>query len=137
MYPAAVLLTVMLFTGRVRTVNWLEMLVSSLVGGLLSWKVADVWPLLPGLILVCAMMMLIPPLILCRHREDRLPVFALGSSFFELFFCIREYMLFSFCMIRLGSRQSLDLCTSSIVLYTVVEKVCLAIREKKKHAAAI
>ena len=73
----------------------------------------------------------------CRDRDDRFLACAIGSLLFELFFCLREYMLFSFCVVRLGSREALSLSTSSICLYTVLEELFGAVHACRKHAIPI
>ena len=130
LYPAAMLLPVMFLTKR-PSVAWAEVLTSSILGGLLCWKAADRWPLLPGRMLLCAALLIIPALFLCRGREARLLACALGSLLYELFFCLREYVLFSFCTIRLGSREELSLGTAAVCLYLATEQVLLAVRTKK------
>ena len=115
-YPAALLLPMICLFGRSRTVAWAQTVTAGLLGSLLSWKAADAWPLLPGLTLLCAMLMLAPVLLLCRVGEDRGLACALGGLLYELFFCLREYMLFSFCVVRLGSREGLSLGALSVCL---------------------
>lgn len=134
LYPAALLLPLLCLPGRVRTVPWAEALTASFLGGLVCWKAADAWPLLPGLGLLCAVLLLIPILPLCRSREDRLLACALSGLLFELFFCLREYMLFSYCLIRLGSRDSLSLSAASVCLYILLDEALAMLRRGRKSA---
>ncbi len=134
LYPSALLLPLLFLWGRVRIVNWAEVLTASLLGGLVCWKTADTWPLFTGLTLVCAILLLIPVMFLCRDREDRLLACCLGSLFFELFFCLREYLLFSFCVIRLYSRDALSLGTAAICLYFLLEQAHDSVLVKLRHA---
>lgn len=137
LYPAGLLLVLFFIGLQLRSVCWAEVLTASLLGGLLSWKAADAWPLLPGSPLLCASLLLAPIILLCRSREDRLAACALGSLFFELFFCLREYMLFSFFVGRLGSRDALSLASSAICLYHVFEQVCHGVHRRIKDAISI
>lgn len=123
LFPAALLLPFLFLLGRIREIHWTEVLAAALLGGLLSWKAADAWPLLTGLTGLCAALLLLPGALLCREREDRLLVCALGGIIFELFFCLRESLLFSYCVLRLGSRAGLDLSAASICLWYVLEQV--------------
>ena len=136
-YPAALLLPLLSLLGRSCPVAWAEVSTAALFGGLLSWKAADLWPLLPGLKMLCAALLLVPVVLLCRDREDRFLACALGSLLFESFFCLREYMLFSFCVIRLGSRDGLSLGTAAVCLYSGLEQVGLAVHSKKKHTLSV
>ena len=137
LYPASLLLPLSYLMGKGRSVPWAEVLVSSLLGGLVCWKVADAWPLLPGSAALCAILLLCPIAALCRCREDRLLALTLGSLFFELFFCLREYMLFSFCVLRLGSRDSLTLGALAICFYFIFELTRLLLLSKGKGAISI
>lgn len=121
-YSAALLLPVMYGMGRVRCIAWAEALTASLLGGLICWKVWDAWPLFGGIQLLCGVILLIPALLLCRSREDRLLACTLGSLLFEMFVCLREYMLFSYCVVRLGSKASLSLGAASLCLYALGEQ---------------
>lgn len=134
LYPAALLLPALYGMGRARTVAWAEVLTASILGGLICWKAEDAWPLMPGLTLLTSATLLIPVMILCRQRADRLLACAVGSLFFELFACLREYMLFSFCVVRLGSRASLSLAAAALCLYALGELVFGAIHRRKSIA---
>ena len=112
LYPAALLLPLPFVWKRLRSAAWGRVCMAALLGGLLSWKAADVWPLFSGIRPLCAGLLLIPAFLLCREREDRLLACALGSLAYELCFCMREYMLFAFCVLRLGSRDALSLGTA-------------------------
>lgn len=125
-YPASLVLPWACIAGKVERINWAEVLTAAFLGGLACWKMADAFPLSPGLMPLCAAMMLIPVLFLCRDRDDRMLGCAVGSMFFELFFCLREYMLFSFCVIRIGSRDALTLETLSMCLCTLTERLYFA-----------
>ena len=131
-YPASVLMATILLFEKKGPLAWAEVLTGALLGGLLCWKVADSWPLMPGLPLLCAALLLVPVVPLCQNREDRFLAIGLGGLFFELFFCLREYMLFSFCVIRLGSREALSLSAASLCLYFVLESIVQDIRAKAK-----
>lgn len=137
LYPAALLLPMLCFVGKNRTVAWEEVLTAAIIGGLVCWKIADKWPLFWGTRPLCAILLLIPTLILCRERGDRFLACAFGSLIFELFACLREYMLFSFCVLRLGSREALSLGASSICLYAAFEQIVLAVRPRRKPAVPI
>lgn len=120
-YPASLLLVLYLLR-KPHTVAWEEVLTASILGGAFAWKAADAWPLLRVLPLLCALLMLAPIFLLCRGREDRLLSCALGGILFELFFCIKEQLLFSYSVIRLGSRDSLSLSTAAICLHGFIEQ---------------
>ncbi len=132
LYPAALLLTAALFVGRVRTCAWAEVLTSSLLGGLFCWKASDAWPLSPGLMLMNAALLSATVVFLCRKREDRLMAISMGSLIFELFFCLREYLLFSFCVVRIGSRDALSLAATTLCLYFVFERGYAYVIGRKK-----
>ena len=134
LYPTALLLPLIYLLGRVRSVAWTEVLTAAILGGLICWKVEDAWPLMPGLTLLTSATLLIPVMILCRQRADRLLACAVGSLFFELFACLREYMLFSFCVVRLGSRASLSLAAAALCLYALGELFFCAIHRRKSIA---
>ncbi len=136
-YPAAMLLPLIYLFGRIRTLAWAEVLTASVLGGLLCWKAADRWPLFLGLPLLCAALLLIPIMLLCQKRDDRFLACALGGLLFELFFCLREHMLFSFCVVRLGSREGLSLSASSICLCAIWEQAHLAVSAGRKPAVPI
>ena len=136
-YPSAMLLPVCFLLRRIQTVSWAEVLTASLTGGFLCWKAADRWPLFPVIIPVCAALMLIPIMVLCGSREDRLLACALGSLIFELFLCLKEYVLFSFCVVRLGSRDALSLGTAALCLHGMVEPFFHFLVSKKKHALSV
>ena len=133
-YPAALLLPALYGAGRARTVSWAEVLTAAILGGLICWKVGDAWPLMPALTLLCSSLLLIPVMTVCRAREDRLLACALGSLLFELFACLREYMLFSFCVVRLGSREALSLGAAALCLYALSEQVIRALNRRKSRA---
>ena len=116
LYPAALLLPAPFLPRKGERTAWPETLVAAFLGGLLCWKAADAWPLLPGSMLLCGMLLPLPACLLCRNRSEALLAISLGSLLFELFFCLREYMLFSFCVVRLGSRGSLSLGALSLLL---------------------
>ena len=137
LYPAAMLLPLPFLLGRARAVAWAEVWTASLLGGAVSWKAADLWPLLPGSTLLCAALLLVPAIFLCRSREDKLLACALGSLFFELFFCLREYILFSFCVIRLGSREALSLGAAALCLYHALEQARRVVRIREKRAVSM
>ena len=135
LYPAAVLMPVISFRWNTRSVAWAEVMTASLVGGLVCWKAADAWPLIPGITSSCAMLLLASVVVICRERRDRLLAAVLGSLFYELFFCLKEYMLFSFCIIRIGSAQSLDLCSTTVCLCLVLETIWSAMRSGRTRFA--
>ncbi len=136
-YPAALLLPFAYCLGRVRSVSRAEVLTSSFIGGLICWKIGDRWPLFWGTYPLCSASLLILAAFFCSDREDRFLACAIGSLLFELFFCLREYMLFSFCVVRLGSREALSLSASSICLYTVLEELFGAVHACRKHTIPI
>ena len=133
-YPAALLLPMLYLPGRVRTVFWAEVLTAALLGGLTCWKMDDTWPLQSISHLMAPMLLLVIAVLLCRDRKDRCLACALGSLLYELFFCLREYMLFSFCITRLGSRESLSLGSAALCLYVAGEQAAQALRRRKSIA---
>lgn len=135
-YPAALLMMLYHLRG-IRNAAWVELLTASLLGGLLCWKVTDAWPLLPGSMLLCATLLLFPVTIICRNGKDRFLAFALSGLFFELFFCLREYLLFSYCMVRLGSRDALSLDTAALCLYGFLSRVFQYKTRKRDPAVSI
>ena len=134
LYPAALLFPAVFLFDVKRSIVWAEVLTAALLAGLISWKASDAWPLLPGRIFLCAVLLLIPIMLLCRGKEDRLLACSLAGLLYELFFCLKEYMLFSFCIMRLGSRESLSLSTAALCLYGLVEQTILAVRRGKSIA---
>lgn len=116
LYPAGLLFPLPFMWRRVRSASWGRVLIAALSGALLSWKAADAWPLFTAIQPLCAGLLLIPAFLFCREREDRLLACALGSLAYELFFCMREYMLFAFCILRLGSRDALSLGTMGVCI---------------------
>lgn len=137
LYPAAMGIPMLFLWGRIRTAAWAEVLTASLLGGLICWKAADAWPLLSISWLMLPLLLLAPTAVLCRDREDRCLACAIGGLFFELFFCLREYMLFSFCVVRLGSRGGLSLGASSICLYMLLEQLFCMLRAKRRAEPAV
>ncbi len=135
-YPAVLLLIVYLIR-KPLLIRWEETLTASLIGGLLCWKAADLWPLFPGIIPLCGALLLLPVVLLCREGKDGLLSCTLGSLFFELFFCLKEYMLFSYCVLRLGSRDSLSLGAAALCLYGLTERIRYFARARRKHAISI
>ena len=133
-YPAALLLPMLYLPKGVRTVSWAEVLTASLLGGLICWKAADTWPLQPISHLVAPMLLSTIIVLLCKDRENRYLACALGSLLYELFFCLREYMLFSFCIPRLGSRESLSLGAAALCLYAIGEQGTQALHRRKSIA---
>lgn len=133
LYPASLLFPFLFVFGRDNPVAWPEVLTAGLLGGMICWKVADIWPLYGGLLFLCAMMLLISAQLICRNREDRLLSCAMGGLVFELFFCIREHMLFSFCVIRLGSRNGLSVTALTLCLYTLLEELSRLLLPKKSY----
>ena len=83
-YPAALLLSAIFLLGDRGAIAWAEVLIGALLGGLLCWKVTDACPLMPVLPLLCAALLLVPIVPLCRKREYRLLACCLGGLFFEL-----------------------------------------------------
>ena len=134
LYPSALLLPALFLLDRRSSVVWLETLTAALLGGFLCWRAADAWPLLPGLSILCGALLLTPIMLICHNRDDRRLASALGGLAFELFFCLKEYMLFSFCVVRLGSRQSLDVCTAALCMCAAFEAVHLAVSSGRKRA---
>ena len=134
LYPGALLFPAVFLFDAKRSIVWAEVLTAALLAGLISWKASDAWPLLPGRIFLCAVLLLIPIMLLCRGKEDRLFACSLAGLLYELFFCLKEYMLFSFCIMRLGSRESLSLSTAALCLYGLVEQTILAVRRGKSIA---
>ena len=136
-YPAVLLLPFAYCLGRARSVSWAEVLAAAIIGGLICWKIGDRWPLFCGTSTLCAASLLIPSVGFCKDREDRFLACAMGSLLSELFFCLREYMLFSFCVVRLGSREALSLGASSACLYMVTEELFGAVRSCRKPVIPI
>ena len=136
-YPAALLLIGPFLLRNPGTVVWEEVLTASFLGGAFAWKAYDSWPLLPGIMPLCALLMLIPILLLCRSREDRLLSCALGGVLYELFICLKEQTLFSYCVIRLGSRDSLSLSTTSLCLYSLIEEAYRMTVKRKNQAIPV
>lgn len=133
-YPASLLLVICFLIREPCEVEWAEVLTASLLGGLMCWKVVDRWPLFSGILPLCAGVLLIPVVLLCRSRKGRLLSCSLGGLVFELFFCLKEHILFSFCVVRFGSRDGLSLVVASMCLYFLFEQVCLAAHIKKNNA---
>ena len=131
LYPAALLLSLLLGIGRARRIAWSEVLTASVLSGLICWKVSDVCPLFPSLTLLCALMLMIPILLICREREDRFLGCAIGGLFYELFFCLREYLLFSFCVIRLGSRDGLSITAAAHLMYIMLDELLCLVQPNK------
>ena len=137
LYPASMLLFLACLLGSMGAVEWAEVLTASLLGGLLCWKATDIWPLFWGGRMVCVSLMLGPTFLLCRKKEDRVLACAMGSLCFELFFCLEEYMLFSFCVVRLGSRESLSLATACMWLGGILEQIRDWAHSGKNHALSM
>ena len=137
LYPAGMALPILFLMGKTNRIAWAEVLTASLLGGLLCWKAADTWPLHAMQLPLCSALLLIIILLLCRRREDRLLSCAIAGMFFELFFCLREYMLFSFCVMRVGSRDGLCLSTSGVCLLYALEQVRLSWLSKQRQAVSI
>ena len=137
LYPASLVLLGLLPLRRIRSVVWIEVFAASLLGGFLCWKIVDAWPLLPGLQLFCALLASIPAITLCRSREDRVLACVLGSLCFELFFCLREYILFSFCVMRLGSREALCVGAASICMSNLFEQMTFYLYNEKKRPISV
>ncbi len=137
LYPAALLLPVLFLWRKPQTIAWDEVLTAALFGGLLCWKIGELWPLLPALMHLSVALILVPVCLLCRNRKDRLLACALSGLFYELFFCLREYMLFSFCVIRFGSRQALSLSTAAICADLLLEQVRLCLLARRNHTVSI
>ena len=147
LYPAALLLPVP-FLLSMNKEAWPEVLAAAFFGGMLCWKAADAWPLLPGVMLLCGMLlpgvmllcgMLLPmpACLLCRGEAETLLSICLGSLCFELFFCLREYVLFSFCVVRLGSREGLSLGALSLLLYQLFAWIYPAVSHGRKDALSM
>ena len=122
-YPAAVLLPLCFIWENRRTAVFIEIVTAALFGGILCWKVMDTWPLFTGKVLLCAGLLLVPVTIICTNRSDKLAACALCGLFYEAFLCCAEYVLFSFCVIRFGSHDALNIGTAAICLYMVLEQV--------------
>ena len=137
LYPAALLMPVLFLWRKPQMVAWTEVLTAALFGGLLYWKIGELWPLFPALMHLSVTLILVPVCLLCRNREDRLLACALSGLFYELFFCLREYMLFSFCVIRLGSREALSLSTAAICADLFLEQVRLCLPARRNHTVSI
>ena len=133
-FPSALFLPLVCSLDRSRSTAWAEVLTASVLGGLICWKVWDTWPLFVGTQPLCCMILVILVTCFCRDRKDRRLACVLGSLFFELFACLREYMLFSFCVVRLGSRESLSLGTASLCLYALCEQAFPALHRGKDVA---
>ena len=131
-YPAGLLFPLLFLLDGMCAGGPADVLAASILGGMLCWKAADAWPLFPLIQAVCAVLLLGTATLLCRDRAKRSLACALGGLFFELFFCLREYTLFSFCVIRLGSRESLSLGAASVCMYRLLEQVRFALRQKEK-----
>ena len=136
-YPAALLLPFAYCLSRARSVSLAEVLATAIIGGLICWKIGDRWPLFWGTSTLCTASLLIPAVGFCKDREDRFLACAMGSLLSELFLCLREYMLFSFCVVRLGSREVLNLGSSSACLYMVTEELFGAVRSCRKPVIPI
>ncbi len=136
LYPAALLLPVP-FLLSMNKEAWPEVLAAAFFGGMLCWKAADAWPLLPGVMLLCGMLLPMPACLLCRGEAETLLSICLGSLCFELFFCLREYVLFSFCVVRLGSREELSLGALSLLLYQLFAWIYPAVSHGRKDALSM
>lgn len=122
-YPAALLLPIVFVIRKAQRAALAETLCACILGGLVSWMSADAWPLLPGLTILCAALLLSPVLLLCRNREDRRLACAFGGLVFELFFCLKEYLLFSYAVVRLGSREGLSVTAAGLCFLCLLERV--------------
>jgi len=136
-YPAGLVLLVPFLSDVHRRGSWPEVLIAAFFGGLLCWRVADAIPLQPGLLLLCAMLLSAPVCLICRERAEAQLALGLGSLFFELFFCLREYMLFSFCVIRLGSREGLSLASLSMLLFELCSQAYSLLFRRQRGAVFI
>ena len=137
LYPAALLMPVLFLRREPQMVAWGEVLTAAFFGGLLCWKIGDFWPLFPALTMLRVALMLVTVCLLCRNREDRLLACTLSGLFCELFFCLSEYMFFSFCVIRLGSREALSLSTTVICTGLLLEQVRLCFSARQNHTVSI
>ena len=87
--------------------------------------------------LLCGMLLPIPACLLCRGEAETLLSICLGSLCFELFFCLREYMLFAFCVVRLGSREGLSVGALSLLLYQLCASIYSALSRCRKDALSM
>ncbi|MBR0207120.1 MAG: hypothetical protein IJQ45_10315 [Clostridia bacterium] len=136
-YPAALLLLIPFLPLGRRFAAWAEVLTAALIGGFLSWKAADTWPLFAGMTLLSAVLLYIATIPLCRDGMDRRLACALGGLFYELFFCLKEYTLFAFCVIRLCSRESLSLTAAALCLAAIHEQMRQELNEREKRTVPI
>ena len=136
-YPAALLLPLYFLLRSHRSIVWEEVLTAVLLGGFVCWRITDAWPLFGGIIPLCGLLFLIPVKLFCRDRENRFFACALISLVYEWFCCLKEYMLFSYCIIRIGSRDSLSLVTASICIYGLSEQIWKYACTKRKQAISI
>ncbi len=136
-YPAALLLSIGYLIRSHHSIAWEEVTTAALIGAFICWKTADAWPLLPGILLLCGALLLVPIALLCHDREERFFAIALGTLFYEWFFCLKEYMLFSFCVVRIGSKDSLSLGTAAMCLYGLIEPIWQFAFAGRKHAISI
>ena len=136
-YPAALLLPLYFLLRSHRSIVWEEVLTAVLLGGFVCWRISDAWPLFEGIIPLCGLLFLIPVKLFCRDRENRFFACALISLVYEWFFCLKEYMLFSYCVIRIGSRDSLSLGAASICIYGLSEQIWKYACTKRKQAISI
>ena len=136
LYPAVLILPTICFFEKSRSPDRIGVLTAALLGGFLCWKAADLWPLLPARPLLCASLSALTACSICRSRNERRLACALAGSFYELFFCLREYTLFSFCVIRLGSRDALSLSAAALCLCLLWERLPIVRFSKNKRTVS-
>ncbi|MBQ7277987.1 MAG: hypothetical protein IJR17_02115 [Clostridia bacterium] len=117
LYPAGLLSILLAFLKKPRHLSL--SVIGAVLGGMICWKVADRFPLMPGLLWLCGGV-LAACCFLCPEPVSKLQCAALGSLLFEVMFCLREYMLFGYCQLRLSSKDSLSAFAASVCLLIVV-----------------
>ena len=137
LYPAGLLLPGLFLERKRKPIDWPGVLSAAILSGLLGWKLGDAFPLSPLVTPLGALLMLGPIAFLCRQERDRRLAICLAGLAYELFFCLREYVLFSYCLIRLGSRAGLSLSAAALCAYNALSLCANRLAAREKHGMTI
>lgn len=117
----------------------LKAVIAAIIGGLLGWKLCDVFPLFFDLGILCAVPCILFAVLYCKNLGCRLLIVLLAPLLSRLMVSLNDLVLFNYTIISIGGDWSNDAqaigCFSVIILDSV-KQTLFSFRHRRSAAAA-
>lgn len=131
LYAPSLLLPILLLV-RMRRDEWGGVLIVSVFGGMLAWKLSTSYPLFPEQGLLQSVVSISLACIYCHRVQAKLFAAASAAIFSGLFLFVQDVLLFGFGRISLGSPELFD--AQVISVYCLLNVQWLAGLSKRKQS---